>query len=338
MESNRFLFVLAAIAALAVAGCGGGGGTSGGTSVVPTGGGGSSVTPTPTATTSPTPTATPTIAPQSISGTAVEFTSGTPLAGFTVTIGQTPAPSTCLNSESNTVMACGFVASPAATATTSSTGAFTLSAVPGTYMLTIGKDSTFATLHRTITVAATGLALGSVKIAALTADEQAWVTDLNSQRATVSVPVSFANLQVDEYAQELARAEAVAVANGTQPFGDATEALYQTLYAAEPGVMYQASGSAGESSVTNDYVNKDNQFFAEKSNCTAGNWQTCVFSGSTGHYINLSNTQNVWVGVGQSSTPLVISPTNHAYVYDVIPVVNYQASYPASNRRAAPTN
>jgi hypothetical protein len=336
MESNRFLFVLAAIAALAVAGCGGGGGTSGGTSVVPTGGGGSSVTPTPTATTSPTPTATPTIAPQSISGTAVEFTSGAALAGFTVTIGQTPAPSTCLNSESNTVMACGSVASPAATATTSSSGAFTLSAVPGTYMLTIGKDSTFATLHRTITVAATGLALGSVKISALTADEQAWVADLNSQRATVSVPVSFANLQVDEYAQELARAEAAAVANGTQPFGDPTEALYQTLYAAEPGVIYQASGSAAEYPTTSAYVSVDNAFFAEKANCPGGSWTNCPFSQSTGHYINLANTQNVWVGVGESATPLIISPTNHAYVYDIIPVVNYQASYPLANRRPAP--
>jgi hypothetical protein len=336
MESNRFLFVLAAIAALAVAGCGGGGGgTSGGTSVVPTGGGGSSATPGPTAT--PTPTPTPTIAPQAISGTAVEFTSGATLAGFTVTIGQTPAPSTCLNSESNTVMACGSVASPAATATTSSSGAFTLSAVPGTYMLTIGKDSTFATLHRTITVAATGLALGSVKITSLSSDEQAWLVDMNNQRATVSVPVSFSNLVIDEYAQEQARAEANAIAAGTQPYGDATEQLFSGFYAAQPGAMYAGSGILTGEGSSGAFVAADAAWMSEKVNCPGGNWMTCTGTASTGHYINISNTQNVWIGLGESATPQSLNGASLWY-YDAIIPTNYQSSYPASTRRATPTS
>ena len=41
---------------------------------------------------------------------------------------------------------------------------------------------------------------------------------------------------------------------------------------------------------------------AEKSNCPGGNWKTCPFSGTTGHYINMSNTNTVWIGLGESMT------------------------------------
>jgi len=42
--------------------------------------------------------------------------------------------------------------------------------------------------------------LRSVEIVALSGDEQAWLGDLNNQRAFNAVPASFANLAIDEYA------------------------------------------------------------------------------------------------------------------------------------------
>ena len=204
-------------------------------------------------------------------------------------------------------------------------------------MLTIGKDSTFATLHRTITVAATGLALSTVKITSLSSDEQAWLVDLNNQRATVSVPVSFANLVVDEYAEEAARAEANAIATGAQPYGDATEVLYAGVYAAQPGAMYAASGVLTGAGSTGAFATADTAWMSEKVNCASGNWMTCTFSQSTGHYINISNTQNVWVGLGESATPQNLNGAN-AWYYDLIIPTNYQSSYPASTRRGTPAS
>lgn len=326
---QRILYFITLAAALAVAGCGGGGGGSNPGSVIPTGPGGSTTSPTPT----PTRTPTPTPSPAAISGTAVEYTSSAALAGFTVTVGQTPPPATCLNAESNTSMPCGVVASPLPTVTTSASGAFALTVPLGTYMLTIGKDNTYATLHRTITVTSSGLALGTVRVAALSADEQAWLTDVNNQRATVSNPVSFSNLAIDEFAEEQAHAEANAVATGAQPYGDATEQLFAGYYAAEAAAMYSASGVASEQGAAGAYAAADTSWMSEKANCTNGSWQTCTFSDSTGHYINISNTQNVWVGLGESSTPYNFNGTN-LWVYDMIIPTNYENTYPASRLRA----
>ena len=326
-----FLFFIVATMSFVACGGGGGGSTGGGSGVVPTS--------TPTfAQATPTPIATPTTAPASltVNGSVQEFTAGTALAGFTVTVGSVPNATTCLNTESATAMPCGVPASPLPTVATSATGTFSIT-VPaaGTYMLTIGKDATYATLHRTITVTAgSSLALGTLKVAALSSDEQNWLIDVNHQRSTVSVPVSFANLVVDEYAEEQARAEVAAIVSGSQAYGDATESLFAGNYVAAPGALFQASGAATLIAQSGQYVNADREWMTEIANCPGGNWETCAFAETTGHYINVSNTQNVWIGLGESSSSFnYMSLGLPEWAYDLIPVVNYQMTYPTAGNR-----
>lgn len=271
-----------------------------------------------------------------ISGTLQEYSSGTVLSGFTVTVGQVPNAATCLNTESATSMPCGIPSSPLPTATTSSAGAFVV-AVPsaGTYMLTIGKDVTYATLHRTVTVASGGVELGVLKVAALSADEQAWVADINTQRATVSVPISFGNLVVDEYAEEQARAEAAAIAGATEPYDDATEELFVANYFASPGAIYGASGVADLVGSAGAFLTADAQWMAEKTNCPGGNWQTCTFAANTGHYINVSSTENVWIGVGESGSSLNDPPFGSQWAYAAIIPGDNALIVPASRSRVA---
>ncbi len=336
MTRHRTIAALAltALSALSFAACGGGGsGSSGGTSVVPTpttsapattvtpsasaspapkassspnaaAGASPSASPSP----SPSPSASPSPSPSpiAVTGTVTEFTSGMPLSGFTVTIGATPNPTTCLANQTNTSQPCGVPASILATTSTSSTGAFSIP-VPaaGSYLLTIALNSTYATLHQFVTVGSTGLAMGSVHVAALSSDEQNWLIDLNNQRATVSFPTSFSNLVIDEFAEEQARAEAAAIASGAQPQSDATGDLFDGYEFVEAGQLdsdqpYSSDGAIAPGPPGN-YMEADTGFMSEKTNCPSGNWQTCPFAENTGHYINLSNTRNVWVGLGESS-------------------------------------
>ncbi len=303
------------LTALTLAACGGGGGGSSGGAVVPTAAPSSSPTVSPT----PSPTPTPTPTPLAVTGTALEFTSNAPLVGFTVTVGALPNAATCLNTQSATSMPCGVVASPLPTVTTSASGTFSI-AVPtaGTYMLTIGKDTTYATLHRTITATSSGLALGTVKIAALTTDEQAWLIDVNHQRATVSFPTSFANLAIDEYAEEQARAEVSAIVSGAQPYGDATEGIYNNAYFNEPGAMYSVGSVSDLVGSASAYLQADINWMSEKANCPSGNWQTCTFAENTGHYINISNTRDVWVGLAESATSFVDPPYGNEWAYAML--------------------
>jgi hypothetical protein len=286
-------FVLTAIALCA---CGGGGSGSGAS-----GGGGAGATIVPTATS--TPASGTTASSLSVSGSVVELVSGAALAGFTVTVGQVPPAATCLNGESNASMPCGIPAAPATTAATGGNGSFTI-AVPsaGTYMLTIGKDTTYATIHRTIAVTASGLTLGTLKVAALSSDEQAWLIDVNTQRATVSYPTSFSNLTVDEYAEEQARQWASDVLAGKTIYGDAGYGPYQSAYGSSLGSLYAAAGTLSQNIAgqTSAFKLSDNVWMSEKSNCPGGNWQTCTYSPTTGHYINISNTQMVWLGLGEA--------------------------------------
>ena len=226
----------------------------------------------------------PTLTPNTISGTTVEYVSNAPLSGFTVTVGQVPDAGTCLATQAASANACGVPAGMTVKTTTSSSGTFSVTApATGTYMLTIGKDATYATLHRTVSVAAGANAIGTVKIAALSTDEQNWLVDVNTQRATAAVPASFANLQVDEYAEEQARKWSADVVAGTTTFGDAGYAPYQAAYGADPGAIYGAAGVLGLGGAPSQYVLIDNEAMAEKSNCPSGNWQTCTFASNTGH-------------------------------------------------------
>ncbi len=276
----------------------------------------------------------------SINGTLAEFTSGAALAGFTITVGSTPDPYTCLNSQSASSMPCGVVASPVATETTGPSGTFSLPNIPlGTYMITIGNGSpTYSTLHRTYTVTPGVNALGTLNVSQLSSDEQAWLADINNQRATVSYPISFANLVIDEYAEEQARAEATAIANGTDPYSDSTEGIFCTNYTNSPGGIGYAAGVADLQPQASAYVAADNAWFGEKDNCPNDSWQGCTFAENTGHYINLSQTNDVWIGVGESLVSYHYQSGGTDYgqqwAYDAVIPGDYYTSGPASRRRA----
>jgi hypothetical protein len=299
-----------------VVGCGGGGGSS-----IAPGAGSSNATSTP--------------APVTISGIATDYSSGDPLAGFTVTVGQLPTNTTCLAAQSATSMPCGAPASPLASVATASTGAFSVS-VPttGTYMLTIGKDATYATLHRAVAVTSASVSIGTAKVTALTSDEQAWLVDVNNQRVTVSSPTSFGNLVVDEYAEEQARQWAADTLSGKTVYGDAGYAPYQAAYGAAPGSLYSAAGAlaANTNTVLGQYIFADDAWMGEKANCPNGNWQTCTFAANTGHYINISNTNTVWIGLGEAANPM--GDTTFNSYYDLMLIENLGSSGPASKARA----
>jgi hypothetical protein len=205
-------------------------------------------------------------------------------------------------------------------------------------MFTIGSNSAYATIHRSLTVAQGSNALGVLKVAALSSDEQAWLVDLNNRRATVSVPASFGNLKIDEFAEEEARAEAASVAAGTNPYADSTEGIFGTIYDNTPGVYFGVSGVSDLQNAPSAFVAADAAFYAEMANCPAGgDWQTCPLAENTGHYMVLSDTRDVWIGLGESATPMVPSgqwPGFYAYA-GLVAGDGYGTSPNSINRRTA---
>jgi hypothetical protein len=195
-------------------------------------------------------------------------------------------------------------------------------------MVTIGNGTTaYATLHRT--VSSTSPALGTVHVAALTAAEQAWLVDVNSLRATVATPTSYSNLAVDEYAEEQSRMWPTDIDSGKTAYSDAGYAPYQAAYVASPGAMYVAAGvlsivpqtstfpitygsaASGQATLPTGSPGWQSSDYAwmlgDKSNCAAPyTWNTtaCTATFSVdGHYVNLSNTLDVWVGLGEGTAP-----------------------------------
>jgi len=321
MRSTVSLAGLLFATATILAACGGGGGSSSGS--------GSSTTPitAPSSAASSAPSNAPSIAPSpspsaatvALSGTMTDFASGAPLAGLTVTVGPTPNASTCNGAQTQTLNVCGTVASTTATTTTNANGSFSFTSsqlAAGTYMMIVGNaKGSYATLHRTVTITTgTPNALGTVKLTALSSAVQSWLADVNNQRATVSLPISFGNLAVDEYLQEEANQWATDVANGTTQYGDSEVDPYNAAYAADPGAIYTV-GIAHDIGIVNYAVDpsdalelEDQGFMSEKTSSTGcgpygGNWQTCLAAGDPGpHYVAMSYTGNVWVGLGTTST------------------------------------
>ena len=246
--------------------------------------------------------------------------------------GTIPNRSTCNGAQTQSLNVCGTSSTIIASAQTSASGSFGIPAIdPGNYMLTVTKDGSFATLHRTITVATGANSVSNVSLLELTASQQAWLAEVNNGRMTISSPMSFGNLVVDEYAQEQAVRWAKDEAAGSIPFTDASYGPYQSAYGSSPGAIYAAAGVlALISGKAYDHTMADSLWFGEKTNCPNGNWQTCTFAENTGHYINISNTNTVWAGLGESDG--VNSSAQHAY--DIMLIENVGSVGPASKVRA----
>jgi hypothetical protein len=226
----------------------------------------------------PSPTPVPTAAPvtNSVSGTVVDFVSGAALSGFTVTVGAQPNGDTCMGPQTSSSMPCGVPLAPILTTTTAANGTFMLHGVPiATEMIMIAKDGTYATLHRTATLNAGVNALGTIKLTALDASHQAWLADWNNERATVSFPTSYANMVVDEYAQEgAAKWSSDLTASGGLLDDSAYESVYAAAYSALPGAMYSIGGVLANEPLgqgTDQFQIPDQAWFnREKLNCPNG--------------------------------------------------------------------
>lgn len=197
MFSKRVVYAGAfSLFAAALAACGGGGG---GGSTPPTSGGGTNPSPTSSPTTTPTANA---------SGTVVDYTSNTPLSGVPIAIAS---------------WAPGALPSPVAT--TDSSGKFSFTTAPGTYMLVVGSDSptdTRSTLHENVALSSGSNTLksatpqpepdvtplpsqgaGALRLMTLTSTQQDCVSGANKGRANLSLPL----LVPDEYLEEDAIAD-----------------------------------------------------------------------------------------------------------------------------------
>lgn len=278
-----------------------------------------------------------------VTGTAVDFNTGAPLSGFTVSVGAYPSISTCVSAQTNASNPCGSPVSPM-TATTAANGTFTLAVPAGSYMLVVAPATanTYATLHKGITAATA--AVGTVKLTALSADQQGWIGDVNAVRAAAAVPTSYSNLTVDEYATEQAQAYQTAGLVGPGILTDAGWTPYFNAWTAaatltgyspagvlstvyNPAPAQFTFGSVASGQYQNPvgapgYVLSDAAWlWGDKSNCTTpfawNNTSNCPFA-STGHYDILSNTNDTWVGLGESGPDTYDLPTPNQWNYGIM--------------------
>jgi Carboxypeptidase regulatory-like domain len=258
-----------------------------------------------------------------VNGTLNELASGAPIAGARVTVGAQPSNSCDGWSE------CGEPLVPVASTTSAANGTFTLPPLlDGEYFVTIAVDAnpvvaqTYAILHRTVTVVDGMLVLGTMHLARLSGDESAWVRDLNDRRSTVSFPTS-GTVVIDEYAEEQARRWATDVDAGKTAYTDAGYGPYQRAYANDPGAIGNPAGALDGNM---GWQRAEGAWFAEKANCPGGDWTACAYAENTGHYINLSENDAVWAGVGEGGATAPSSTgIGGYYPYDVMVILYGEA-------------
>lgn len=308
---ERVVFPLAFMALAAVlSACGGGGGSSGGGSLPPAGGsGGSGGTSTATPSASPTATPTPVASPQA-QGRLVDDSTGAAIAGATVVIsttqynGATPPPG------------------PVPESTTAPNGTFTVSGIPPStntidwsyygagyptyqnaeYVDVFGTDG-HAAYHGVFSVAPTGTTqIGTIQIAMPSATDNAWLAGINNDRANIGVPAVTTPLIFDSIMLEAARRWAGYMAtNGWYAHACPTSGSYAPC----EGTWLWETLNHGIPTAENigyadpSWSDFESQVMAEKANCPNGNWQTCTYSESTGHYIN-EMSATMWAGVGSA--------------------------------------
>jgi hypothetical protein len=267
-----------------LAACGGGGG---GVSVAPPAG----VTPQPLAT----PTATP--AAPDVAGAVVDDTNGKPIAGAAVSVG-------------------------GATATTGADGTFDVKNVPpssstvsfayvgagypvypNAQWVDVVPADGHAAYHAIHSIAVTGTTnLGTLAIALPSPSDIAWLKQINGDRATRGVPAVNAALTFESVTLQTARYWAGQMESGgffahTCPTGAPSCSPFW-LYETEHGGM-PSSQNIDMQVANGTWQTAEAAFIAEIGNCPGGDWQTCPFSESTGHYINIMQAAN-WAAVAST--------------------------------------
>jgi hypothetical protein len=263
-----------------------------------------------------TQTASPTHTPAvpDVTGTVVDGTTGVPIVGAsvylsqsTVIAGATPPPTS---------------ASPWPFATTAADGSFDVTNVaPSSWTasfayvgagypvyataqwIDVFPTDGHAAYHAIRTIAPSGTTnLGSIQIARPSAADIAWLNQINSDRATAGVPPVNSPLIFDSVTLQTARFWAQEMLAGnffahTCPSAPATCTefwLFETQRGSIPSSQNIDQQSAGGT-----WQNAEAAFMAETANCPGADWQTCPFTETTGHYINIMSAAN-WAGVGSA--------------------------------------
>jgi hypothetical protein len=294
--------------AVLFASCGGGGG--GGSTALPASGAGA-IPAGPAASSTPTPTALPDVA-----GTAIDDTTGRPIAGAvvyvsgeTVIAGATPPAAT---------------ATPWPSATTAADGSFDVKNVPpsswtasfayvgagypiytNAQWIEIFPADGHAAFHALRSIATAGTTtLGNIAIALPSAADSAWLKQIESDRATLGVPPVQSPLVFDSVTLQTARYWAGQMQSGdffahTCPAAPTTCIqfwLYETQHGSVPSAQ-----NISEQGSNGSWQAAEGAFMAETANCPGGNWQTCAYTETTGHYINIMEAAN-WAGVGSAQS------------------------------------
>lgn len=251
-----------------------------------------------------------------LTGTAVDDATGRPIAGAVVYVsggtaiaGATPLPAT---------------ATPWPTVTTAADGSFDVTNVPAsdwtvsfTYVgagypvygnaqwIEIFSPDGHAAFHALRSIATTGTTnLGNIAIALPNAGDVAWLNQINTDRATLGVPRVSSPLVFDSVTLQTARYWAGQMESGNF-FAHMCPAVPATcvefwLYETQHGSVPSAQ-NISEQSASGSWLAAEAAFMAETANCPGANWQTCTYSETTGHYINIMEATN-WAGVGMAQT------------------------------------
>jgi hypothetical protein len=271
-----FLGVMFAAASAALAACGGGGG---GGPLPPSGCGSACPTSTPTAT--PTPTPTPSATPSSvIAGKVVDYNTNAPIAGAHVLVvdlaniavaAQPPAVVTV------TTQADGSFTTPAFS--TANLRVVYQSGTPyNVGVVVVGPSgSSYAMLHTWYSLSAGTTTLKNpLTLVQPTSQEQAWLTQVNADRsANGASPVILDSLSILAARWKVADMIAKNYCDHTP---DPTIDYYDSI-----GGIIGTNENLDCGDVT--WQNAESTFMAEKA--TNG-----------GHYLNIVNPNNVWIGLG----------------------------------------
>ncbi|HEV8022847.1 MAG TPA: carboxypeptidase regulatory-like domain-containing protein, partial [Candidatus Lustribacter sp.] len=248
-------------------------------------GGGGSAPATP-----PAPAAPSASTPADVTGNVVDDVTGQPITGATVYISEAAA-----------------IAGPSAT--TAGDGSFDVKNVaPSSWTVNFAyagagypvfADAQWvnvfpadghAAFHALRSIAPSGTTrLGTLTLALPSATDTAWLAQINADRATGTPPVN-APLIFDSITLQTARYWAQQMLLGgffahTCPAAPTTcvaFSLYETQNGSPPSsqnIYEQTTGGAWQSA--------EAAFIAEAANCPGGDWQTCTFGETTGHYINI---------------------------------------------------
>lgn len=251
-------------------------------------------TPAPVA---PTPSPAPSASPLAITGKMLNKDTGAPLSGAVVYVSHTLQPTDTAP-----------MAAP-------SDGNEVTTLPDGTYVMTLpaqGKyPSTFyvevyspgkVTVHSELTVNGQSMnQIRDLKLTTLSADEANWFTLLNQDRAKYGRQPLF----TDETTQEIARIWVAFLATGYYQHvcnpGD-VNCPDKSGYAASQFAPFSAAAENIAGSVPpSTYVYAENAFMAEATNCPQpANPDTCPFTETTGHFINIEQSGAIWGAVSEA--------------------------------------